>query len=50
MAPAGTVALGVHTGAVTGAKAERYMEVAKGITRTCWEMYDRMPTGMILVP
>lgn len=42
----GNVALGVHSGAVRGAKAKRYMAVAEGITRTCWEMYDRMPSGL----
>ena len=35
-------------GAVSGAKAKSYMEVAAGITRTCWQMYDRMPSGEAL--
>ena len=39
------MALGVHMGAVKGAKAQRYMEVARGITRTCYEMYNRTATG-----
>ena len=43
--PPGNVALGVHMGAVKGAKAKRYMEVARGITRTCYEMYNRTATG-----
>ena len=43
--PAGNMALGVHMGAVTGAKARRYMQVAAAITSTCWQMYDRMPSG-----
>ena len=42
---AGNLALGVHMGAVKGAKAARYMEVARGITRTCYEMYNRTATG-----
>lgn len=42
---AGNLALGVHMGAVKGAKAKRYMEVARGITRTCYEMYNRTATG-----
>lgn len=42
------MALGVHMGAVRGAKAARYMQVAAGITRTCWQMYERMPSGEAL--
>lgn len=44
------MALGVYTGAVTGAKAEQYMRVAKAVTYTCWQMYERMPTGRRLHP
>lgn len=32
-------------GAVTGAKAAKYTEVAVNLTRTCWQMYERMPSG-----
>ena len=42
---AGNLALGVAEGAVTGAKAARYTEVAANLTYTCWQMYARMPTG-----
>lgn len=41
----GMLALGVHTGAVSGAKADKYLEVAAGVTHTCWQMYRSMPTG-----
>lgn len=44
------MALGVYTGAVTGAKAEEYMRVAKAVTNTCYQMYERMPTGASFVP
>ncbi|KAK9817686.1 hypothetical protein WJX72_000621 [[Myrmecia] bisecta] len=39
-------ALGVHHRAVTGTKAEQYMELAKDLTYTCWQMYARQPTGL----
>ena len=42
---AGNLALGVAEGAVTGAKAAKYAEVAANLTYTCWQMYARMPTG-----
>ena len=42
---AGNLALGVESGAVDGEKASLYLEHAKNITRTCYEMYRRMPTG-----
>jgi len=41
----GNLALGVAEGAVSGEKAARYLEVAKGITETCYMMYKLMPTG-----
>jgi Glycosyl hydrolase family 47 len=41
----GNMALGVYTGAVTGAKADEYMRIAKAVTHTCWQMYERMPSG-----
>ncbi len=42
---AGNLALGVHTGAVNGTRAVKYMALAKNLTNTCYEMYRRMPTG-----
>ena len=42
---AGNLALGVANGAVDGAKAAQYLGVAKNLTRTCFEMYNKMPTG-----
>ncbi len=41
----GMLALGAHSGAVQGAKAERYIQLAADLTHTCWQMYHRMPTG-----
>lgn len=41
----GMLGLGAHHGAVTGDKADRYMAAAAELTRTCWQMYRRMPTG-----
>lgn len=41
----GNLALGIMTGAVTGARAARYAAAAKNLTYTCWQMYQRMPTG-----
>lgn len=42
---AGNLALGVANGAVEGVKAAQYLGVAKNLTRTCFEMYSKMPTG-----
>ena len=42
---AGNLALGVANGAVTGGKGEQYLAVARNLTRTCFEMYNKMPTG-----
>lgn len=42
---AGNLALGVHTGAVNGTKAGKYMALARNLTNTCYEMYRSMPTG-----
>ena len=42
---AGNLALGVANGAVDGAKGAHYLGVAKNLTRTCFEMYNKMPTG-----
>ncbi|KAI3429765.1 hypothetical protein D9Q98_010078 [Chlorella vulgaris] len=42
----GMLALGAHSGAVTGAKAEAYMRLAGDLTHTCWQMYHRMPSGL----
>lgn len=41
----GNLALGVVYGAVSGPKADLYMDVAKNLTYSCWQMYERMPTG-----
>ena len=41
----GNLALGVAYGAVNGSKADLYMDVAKNLTYSCWQMYERMPTG-----
>ncbi|CAL8463954.1 g3489 [Coccomyxa elongata] len=42
----GNLALGVGEGAVRGAKAQHYAAVAANLTYTCWQMYERMPTGL----
>ena len=42
---AGNLALGVHAGAVDGARAEAYLSLAKNLTDTCYSMYHTMPTG-----
>mmetsp|Transcript_23810 Transcript_23810/g.66056 ORF Transcript_23810/g.66056 Transcript_23810/m.66056 type:complete len:630 (+) Transcript_23810:124-2013(+) len=42
----GMLALGVHHEAVSGAKGERYLQVAKDLTETCHQMYKRMPCGI----
>ena len=39
------LALGVQQGAVSGDKAQRYMDLAKDLTYTCWRMYDSNPRG-----
>ena len=39
------LALGSHMGAVTGAKAESYMQLAVNLTETCWQFYHTQPTG-----
>lgn len=41
----GNLALGIMTGAVKGERAELYRAAAQNLTYTCWQMYDRMPTG-----
>lgn len=41
----GNLALGIMTGAVSGERAARYAAAAKNLTYTCWQMYQRMPTG-----
>jgi hypothetical protein len=39
------LALGAKYGAVTGAKADLYMQLARNLTETCYQMYARQPTG-----
>ncbi len=39
------LALGAKYGAVKGAKAEQYMQLAVNLTETCYQMYARQPTG-----
>ena len=39
------LALGSHMGAVTGDKADQYMQLAEKLTETCWQMYATQPTG-----
>lgn len=39
------LALGAKYGAVTGAKADQYMLLARNLTETCYQMYARQPTG-----
>lgn len=39
------LALGSHMGAVTGAKADSYMQLAVNLTETCWQFYHTQPTG-----
>ena len=38
----GTIALGVHV----GASPAEYLEIAKNLTRTCYEMYNQMETKL----
>ncbi|KAL3145318.1 hypothetical protein ABBQ38_001578 [Trebouxia sp. C0009 RCD-2024] len=40
------LALGSHMGAVTGDKADQYMQLAEKLTETCWQMYATQPTGL----
>eukprot|EP00208_Stichococcus_sp_RCC1054_P002855 CAMPEP_0206140740 /NCGR_PEP_ID=MMETSP1473-20131121/10503_1 /ASSEMBLY_ACC=CAM_ASM_001109 /TAXON_ID=1461547 /ORGANISM="Stichococcus sp, Strain RCC1054" /LENGTH=567 /DNA_ID=CAMNT_0053535003 /DNA_START=347 /DNA_END=2050 /DNA_ORIENTATION=+ len=42
----GMLALGSAHGAVTGSKAQQYMELAENMTATCYQMYARQPTGL----
>lgn len=42
---AGNLALGVANGAVEGAKGAQYLAVARNLTKACFEMYNKMPTG-----
>ena len=35
----------MYFGAVKGTKAELYMEWARNVTHTCYQMYQRMPSG-----
>ena len=42
---AGNLALGVSSGAVAGGNATRFLDLAKNLTRTCYQMYRHMPTG-----
>lgn len=42
----GNIALGVAEGAVSGPKAQHYLEVAANLTYTCWQMYERTATGV----
>ncbi len=41
----GMLALGSAHGAVTGARAQQYMDLAENMTATCYQMYARQPTG-----
>ncbi|KAA6418245.1 MAG: mannosyl-oligosaccharide 1 [Trebouxia sp. A1-2] len=40
------LALGSHTGAVSGVKADHYMQLAENLTETCWQFYAVQPTGL----
>ena len=44
----GVLALGAAQGAVTGRKASRYKKLAADLTETCFQMYDRQPTGVLI--
>ena len=44
----GSMALGVAQGAVSGPKAQHYLDVAANLTYTCWQMYERTTTGALL--
>jgi hypothetical protein len=41
----GNMALGVAEGAVAGAQAQHYLEIAANLTYTCWQMYERTASG-----
>lgn len=41
----GNMALGAASGAVRGAKAAHYLDVAANLTYTCWQMYERTASG-----
>ena len=41
----GSIALGIMEGAVEGAKAQQYLDVAEKLTYSCWQMYQRTKTG-----
>ena len=38
----GTLALAAHN----GLSSQRYLDLGKRLTDTCWQMYRRMPTGL----
>lgn len=41
----GNLALGVEAGAVSGAKAAAYLELASDLAGACFEMYAQQPSG-----
>lgn len=41
----GNLALGVESGAVSGAKAEEYLALAAELSVACFQMYSQQPTG-----
>lgn len=45
----GSLGLGVVEGAVKGPKADAYLALARNLTLTCWQMYERQPTGKPLL-
>ncbi len=44
---AGNLALGAHSGAVNGSKADEFLALAQNLTHTCYQMYRQMPTGRL---
>lgn len=42
----GNVALGVLSGAVTGKKAEEYLQFAEDMMHTCFQLYNQTKTGL----
>ena len=44
--PAGSVALGVMSGAVQGEKAARYLEFAANMTQACFQLYNTTASGL----
>lgn len=42
----GTLALGVHTGVVEGDNAKEHMRIARGLLKTCLEMYAMTASGL----